>query len=228
MGQLEKNTVKAENQLKDNDYIRFHIPENADLRVMFVGNSITLHGINHDIGWHNFWGMADSAEEKDYVHVMMEEIKKNHPNTAFCVCQGSKWEVAYRNGTDVFPQYEMARDFNADIIVIRLVENTKVTPEDRELFLDQYGKMVDFLNKSGNAKLVITDGFWYHPADSFIEEFAATRNLPLVKLGDLGEQEIMRATGLFEHSGVAAHPGDLGMKNIADRILACMYENKMI
>ena len=88
--------------------------------------------------------------------------------------------------------------------------------------------MVDFLNKSGNAKLVITDGFWYHPADSFIEEFAATRNLPLVKLGDLGEQEIMRATSLFEHSGVAAHPGDLGMKNIADRILACMYENKMI
>lgn len=228
MGQLEKNTVKAENQLKDNDYIRFHIPENAGLRVMFVGNSITLHGINHDIGWHNVWGMAASAEEKDYVHVMMDAIRSAHSNAAFCICQGSQWEVNYRNGTEVFPRYEIAREFDADIIILRLVENTKVTAEDRELFIDQYGKMVDFLNRSGRAKIVITSGFWYHPADAFIEEFAKSRDLPFVKLGDLGEQDCMRATGLFEHSGVAAHPGDLGMKNIADRILDCMRQNKMI
>ena len=66
--------------------------------------------------------------------------------------------------------------------------------------------------------MILTTGFWRHPADDGIVEIAEELNLPLVKLGDLGEKDEMKAIGLFEHSGVANHPGDLGMKNIANRI----------
>ena len=47
---------------------------------------------------------------------------------------------------------------------------------------------------------------------------AQLRGEPLVELGDLGEQDAMKAIGLFAHSGVAAHPGDAGMQEIAARM----------
>ena len=43
-------------------------------------------------------------------------------------------------------------------------------------------------------------------------------------MNDLGEDEKMKAIGLFEHDGVANHPGDTGMAAIAERILCALKE----
>lgn len=218
--QLNKNTVKAQNQLKESEKVRFENPDGKGIRIMFVGNSITLHGVNHDIGWHNEWGMAASAKEKDYVHLLISEIKKAVPDAAFCICQVADWERNYKDGESTHSLYENARKFGADIIVMRFIENCPSKNWDNSAFKKSLGGLLNYLNTTGMAKIILTTGFWRHPGDKSIEEFGEENLLPVVHLGDLGEDDKMKAIGLFEHEGVANHPGDLGMEKIARRIFA--------
>ena len=216
--QTKKNTVKAYNQLKKSEFVRFVNAGGSGPRVMFVGNSITLHGVKEDIGWYNEWGMAASAQEKDYVHCLMADIQKINADAAFCICQVAVWETQYDHGTDTHSYYKMAKEFDADIIVMRFIENCPYDGFQADVFKKELGELLAYLNNTGKAKMIITTGFWRHPGDVAICEFAKENGLPLVELGDLGEDDRMKAIGLFEHSGVANHPGDLGMKKIAERI----------
>ncbi len=220
MKQIDKNTVKAENQLRDKHDVTFECEENNGVRVMMAGNSITLHEPSPTIGWNNQWGMAASAKEKDYVHVLKRHIQGVKPDATFCICQAYKWERDFANGKDAYPIYEDARNFNADIIVVRFIENCPRKDFDPQVFKKEYVDFINFLNKSGNAKVILTTSFWEHTADPVVAEVAEENGWPLVVLNDLGELDEMKALGLFEHYGVANHPGDLGMKTIADRIFS--------
>lgn len=216
--QLEKNTVSSTKQLKENQCVRFFNLGAMGKRIMFVGNSMTLHGIKDDIGWHIECGMAASKKENDYVHILMKKVDGIIPDSEYCICQVAEWERRYKNGEETYSLFESASDFDADIIVMRFIENCPTNDFDSEIFKSQLDGLLKYLNKSGKAKIIITTGFWRHPADETIIEYAKENNLPLVELGDLGEKDEMKAIGLFEHEGVANHPGDLGMKNMADRI----------
>lgn len=221
---IKKNSVSSENQLPPSSHIKFFNPEGKGVRVLFLGNSITLHGVAAEIGWYSAYGMAASSEDKDYVHILMRMIKEITPDPSFCICQGSAWERSYKEGNKLHGKYEAASRFGADIIVMRLVENCPFSDPDGEAFRRELGGLLDYLDSEKKAKPVITTGFWHHPLDGEIERFATEGGYPLVRLGDLGEDDRMKAVGLFDHEGVAAHPGDLGMQAIAERIFEKIRE----
>ena len=224
--QIKKNTVDSSGQIKDSDFVKFHNPNGKGLRVMFVGNSITLHNVKPEIGWFNYCGMAASTAEKDYVHLLEKRISKKHPDAAFCICQVASWEREYKRGKELYSLYSRARSFSADIIIFRFVENITVDSYTPEIFLEEYKCLFDYLNGKGDAELIVTTGFWKHPADECIRAFASNLGIPVVELSDLGELDEMKAIGLFEHGGVANHPGDKGMKAIADRIMNQIIQTK--
>ena len=143
MSIIEKNTVNAEGQLKKSQFVSIHYPEASGIRVMFVGNSITLHGINHEIGWHWEHGMAASTAEKDYVHLVEKEVLKKHSDASFCVCQVAYWERNYKNGTEALDLYSDARNFDADIIIMRFCENCPRDDVDAENFKYQYNALLE-------------------------------------------------------------------------------------
>ena len=65
-------------------------------KVLFLGNSITLHGPAEQIGWSGNWGMAASEAEKDYVHLLVARLSQ--------AAQGVP-QVMVRNLADFERQY---------------------------------------------------------------------------------------------------------------------------
>ena len=57
------------------------VESSAIRRILFLGNSITLHGPKADIGWTGNWGMAASAEDKDYVHLVSGALARHTGST---------------------------------------------------------------------------------------------------------------------------------------------------
>ena len=214
--ELDKNTVDSKNQLKPSGTVCLVTPAVGGKRILVVGNSITRHGIAPHIGWYGEWGMAASGEQNDFVHKLASMAKGN----TFCICQVAAWEREYKNGTALLPRYQAARDFDADIIVMRFLENCPKDGFDNALFKSRLDSLLSFLNKSGNAKIIMSTSFWHHPGDGAVIEYATENNYPCVTLGDLGQRDEMKAIGLFDHNGVANHPGDVGMEHIAKRLYA--------
>jgi hypothetical protein len=89
-------------------------------KVLFLGNSITKHGPKADIDWSGNWGMAASAEAKDYVHVFTTSLAQK---------QGFTPEIHVKNiadfershqGYDFATKLKEAIDFQADLIVLAI------------------------------------------------------------------------------------------------------------
>jgi len=81
-----------------------------------------------------------------------------------------------------------------------------------------------------DLKLVEEIGCKYHVCHISTKESvqlireAKARGVDVTCISHLGRVDEMKALGLFEHSGVAAHPGDRGMQCIAEIIFDAMKD----
>ena len=210
------NDVPALGQLKGNDCVSFELTENADIKILFLGNSITRHGKAENLGWYGDWGMAASAKENDYVHKLKEKFAQNGVKVSVCIANLSEWERT-RDMNLLKTKYLPALQFKADYIIVRLGENAMLDKYLHE-FERCYENLAALFSQNG-AQVVLTDLFWeYEPFDNFVAVLAKEHGYAFVKIHDLGNDETMKASGKFSHNGVAAHPGDKGMAEIAERI----------
>ncbi|MCQ2400130.1 MAG: SGNH/GDSL hydrolase family protein [Clostridia bacterium] len=216
---LKDNTVSAVNQMIKSTEL-YYLGEKKEncKKIYVIGNSITRHGPKEDIGWNRDWGMAASSPDKDYVHVLYSMLENAGLTPWFLVRQGANWEFDFEN-YDFTEKYKEDKKFGADIIVFRLGENVHdLTEEKMPAFIEKATALLRFLS-NGSTKFVFTTCFWeYKNLDDCVKKISSSFNSPLVLLGDLGHDEKMRSQEDFWHEGVKGHPGDLGMKTIAERI----------
>ena len=213
----KENTVSAVNQMQGHNPIMGRA--DASPKIAFVGNSITCHFIAEAIGWPRQCGMAASSLENDYVHQVMKAVREIYPNADASLALQADWERAFWEGEKPLESTREVREWKPDVVVIRVGENTGEETLSRG---DYAQAVVDMARYFGgdHAKYVVTDQFWRNEKkNECLRRAAEMLNAEFASITDLGDDITMTACGLFEHGGVACHPGDKGMRAIADRIL---------
>ena len=215
---INDNNVSSKGQLPEDKYVTYIGNKAAKRCILIVGNSITRHAPKAEIGWHGDFGMAASCEEKDYVHLLASRILARE-DACIMVHQLATWERECTEDTGL-AYAKASHDFHADTVIFRLGENIKSPTGEGALALMEkaFSTLADYICPEG-ARVIFTTCFWRHGVvDEAIRAVAKKRGISLVELGDLGDDDRYMAVGLFEHRGVAMHPGDLGMAMIAERI----------
>lgn len=199
-------------------------PKEAKLKVMFIGNSITIHEIRPELGWNRLCGMAASSLENDYVHHVIRYLQQKEDKLSVYVYSGKLWELDYYKFENLDYVLKEIEQYQPDIIIIRIGENTypNLQKYGYDLF-STFNRLVEFSKQT--AKYVfVTSLFWKNDViDDVISKAVKENDAFYIDIRDLNIPE-NKAIGLFENVDVASHPGDLGMQRIAERIIDSLEE----
>ncbi len=198
-------------------------------KILFLGNSITLHPPAESIGWTNNFGMAASAEEKDYVHLVTAALAQH---------TGAKQEIRVRNIADFernYATYDVDKElqdlfaFGPDLVVLAVGENTPGLGSDEAKA--QFKAGVIRILKGALAKrhplIVVRSCFWADAAkDQMLREACQEANAIFVDAGPIGGDpaNAARSERPYKHESVAGHPGDKGMQALADAIVQAILK----
>ena len=148
-------------------------------RVLILGNSITIHGPKAEIGWHGNWGMAASAQNKDFVHLLMQRLTK----------ADERIKVDFKNIADIERNYvnynyaslDSLLSLRPELIVLRLSENVDSSKVTANHFEAHYGKFMDYL-KAKNKKVTILNAVSFWDRQSVTSAMAAANKARHISL----------------------------------------------
>lgn len=196
-------------------------------RVLFVGNSITMHGPKPEIGWTGNWGMAASAAERDQVHLVVSAMAKlRGKQPVFQAVNVADFERGY-DGFDVAVKMKEEIAFDADTVIVGIGENVPAleTKEAVGKFKDAMVRLLKTLKADGRTALYVRSTFMADAVkDAVMKEACALAGGFFIDVSGLAKDErnYARSERKIEHAGVGGHPGDQGMRAIADAIVAAL------
>jgi hypothetical protein len=204
---------------------------------IIMGNSLVL-------GMFNAYGMCSSASDKDYFHYVTTEIKKYNPDFTCARVHGSgfeqsetdeaysKWLYEDPNPGTGKPTY-LSFEPDVDFIIIQLTDNVN-TDEKVVKFNERLDTFLEMIKTMCPKARIIWVHGWYNylrTADKLKEscerfeiERINIRDLYTVKNQAREQKYATRPDGsvIEVPDRWISHPGDLGMKKIADRIIGVL------
>ncbi len=158
-------------------------------KLVVLGNSITAHGPAPAIGWTGDWGMAASAADKDFVHVLAAKLGK---------AAGGQVKFMARNIADFergHADYDIAAGMKdelalkPDLVVVAIGENVPElsTDEAKANYAAAFGRLLSALEANSHPAIFVRSCFWANPAkDEIMQRVAAEHGATYVDVGALG------------------------------------------
>ncbi len=183
-------------------------------KILIMGNSLTCHGPSTEaLGWGGNWGMAATSQQNDYAHVLHKLISDNQPQYK----PELRIMSLYEGAIDAF---KLPADFTPDLVIVQGGDNVPQEKVTIELAGKPYGKVLEALRKD-NDPLIVCVGDWggRQNLNSIMRQFALRNGASFVAISHLSTIENRAGSeGHFTNEGVNWHPGDRGMKKIAETI----------
>ena len=222
--------------IKRIDGVRELVPT-VPKRAIIMGNSLVL-------GMFNAFGMCASASDKDYFHYVTKEIKKYNPDCEFVRMHGSgleqspgdegysKWMYEEPNPGTGKPTY-LSFTPDTDLIIIQLTDNVN-TDEKVVDFNARIDRFLDTIRAMCPKARIIWVHGWYNELRTVdtLKRVCTERDIARISIKDLytipnQAREQKYATNpngevIEVPERWISHPGDLGMKKIADRIISVL------
>lgn len=210
------------------------------VRILFLGNSITLHPLCSY--WWGEWGMAASTKEKDYVHRLVDMEAEDY-DVEYTAVNFGAWETQSHDRAETLDFIASFLQEQYDYVVIQLGENIS-DYSTLETDLEEFVSCVDDSQAADGmpADILIVGGFWEANEIDAIKESVceglqdSPDGIQFVDLSVLWSDTVYQSSigntvmgddgkaHTIEHDGVARHPGDEGMEAIAGRIYEAMQE----
>ena len=190
--------------------------------------------------------MAASKRENDYVHKTVEFLQQDH-EVEFEATGLWGWEVMSRDRAEAQEELEpLLLKKHYDVIVVQLGENI----QNYDTLAQDFPSLIEYIakkqNKNGTLpRIILVGDFWKQPLRQKVKQATCENVLDkdgrqivtFVDLSDIwGDKSYESSIGTkvagddgqmheVNHAGVAAHPGDKGMEEIAKRIYEAIKQN---
>lgn len=191
-------------------------------KVLFLGNSITFHPPGPPF-WTGNWGMAASAADKDFVHLLIAHLAEaagGEPKSMVKnIADFERQHATYDIAAGLKPELE----FTPDLVVLAIGENVPGlgTDETRAAYSRGFSSLITILQSHGHPAIFVRSCFWPDATkDKIMHDAAAKAGCVWIDISPLAKDPgtAARSERKIEHPGVAAHPGDKGMRGIAEAI----------
>lgn len=199
-------------------------------RVLFIGDSITLHGtskgIAQSLGWTHVSGMAASAPGKDYVSGLVTRISNKRKQKVVACFHTYGGSGKARERLDAMDKVSST---NPDLVIVQLGEHEKEADGEQALS-DAYSGLLRASKAFPNNPIVLAVGPWSGAMKSPTGEYAgwagvvdatmsrkaAELKVPYSSVRDISF--IAETKGWGSSDGVKWHPNDIGHSLYAERI----------